>query len=386
MAHEPALSPSRADQLPPGLAFVSPWIRDGGLERSLMLKAAWLRERGWRVEVLTWVVGHPPNPFLDFARAQGIPVRHLHGWGRLQLAQRAVQVAARVRLGRFQVLVGQELEGNLVALMAKTLLGGRVRVVAEVHSGSRILAEVGMPAGLVRLGRRLYSRADAVVAVSESLREDVMATFGLEPDHVFTVPNPTPLVEVRRLAREALPEIEALRPYVASAGRLVGYKSFPDLVRAFARVRAERPLRLVILGEGPEREELVRCAAACGVAAAVVLPGFVANPFAYFSRARAFVLPSRSEGQSLVLVEAMACGVPVIASRSGGPEDVLGGGRHGLLYDVGDLDGLAAALRRVLDDAEESARLGRAARARSDAFAEEAILPRLEAVYRGGSA
>ena len=367
----------------PGILFVSPWLRDGGLERSLLSKVDWLLQRGYPVEVFTWVIGGPPNPFLEFARVRGVPVHRLRGWGRLQLAQRAAQVAVRALRGGFHVIVGEELEGNLVALAAGALLAGSRRVVAEVHSAPRIFAETAASPGLLRAARWLYPRANRIVAVSESLRDELTGFFGLDAVRIDALYNPTPLDRVRRLAREPAPEAERLGPFILGCGRLVGYKGFADLVRAFARTRSRAPLKLVILGDGPERPLLARVAVESGVASDVLLPGFVANPYPYFARAQAFVLPSRSEGQSLVLVEAMACGVPVIATRSGGPEDVLGHGRYGLLCEVGDVEGLAAAIRRVLERPEERLRLVTAAARRVEDFSDNRILPRLEALYLG---
>jgi glycosyltransferase involved in cell wall biosynthesis len=369
----------------PGILFVSPWLRDGGLEASLLSKVDWLLRRGYPVEVLTWVIGDPPNAFLEFARARGVPVRRLRGWGRLQLAQRAAQVAVRALHGGFRIIVGEELEGNLVALAAGALLAGSRRVVAEVHSASPIFAEAAVAPGLLRVARRLYPRANSIVAVSETLRDDLARFFGLDADRVTAVYNPTPLDRIRRLAREPAPVAEAIGPFIVGCGRLVSYKCFPDLVRAFAlvRSRSRAPLKLVILGEGPERPLLARCAVESGAASDVLLPGFVANPYPYFARAQAFVLPSRSEGQSIVLVEAMACGVPVIATRSGGPEDVLGHGSYGMLCKVGDPEELAAAIGRVLERPEERHRLVTAAARRVEDFSDERILPRLEALYLG---
>ncbi|PYQ02060.1 MAG: glycosyl transferase [Acidobacteria bacterium] len=367
----------------PGILFVSPWLRDGGLEASLLSKVDWLVRRGYPVEVLTWVIGDPPNLFLEFARTRGVPVRRLHGWGRLQLAQRAAQVAARALHGGFRIVVGEELEGNLVALAAGALLAGSRRVVAEVHSASLMFAETAVAPGLLRMARRLYPRANGIVAVSETLRDDLARFFGLDADRITAVYNPTPLDRIRRLAREAAPVAEQIGPFIVGCGRLVSYKCFPDLVRAFALARSRAPLKLVILGEGPERPLLARVAVESGVANDVLLPGFVTNPYPYFARAQAFVLPSRSEGQSLVLVEAMACGVPVIATRSGGPEDVLGHGSYGLLCRVGDVQELAAAIGRVLESPAERHRLVTAAARRVEDFADDRILPRLEALYLG---
>jgi glycosyltransferase involved in cell wall biosynthesis len=144
-------------------------------------------------------------------------------------------------------------------------------------------------------------------------------------------------------------------------GRLTRQKDFPTLVRAFARLRRERPLRLVILGEGRDAAVLRDIAGAEGIANDVALPGFRPNPYAWLARARLFVLSSAWEGSPNALTEAMALGVPVVSTdcRSG-PSELLDGGRYGPLVPVGDVDRLVAGMREALDHPLPPATLRRA--------------------------
>jgi glycosyltransferase involved in cell wall biosynthesis len=122
------------------------------------------------------------------------------------------------------------------------------------------------------------------------------------------------------------------------------------LLHALARVRRERDVRLVVLGRGPLRERLSELAAELGVGEAVRMPGVVANPFAYLARASAFVLSSAWEGLPNVLLEALACGCPVVATDCpSGPREILADGRHGRLVPVADPEALAAAILATLD-------------------------------------
>lgn len=156
---------------------------------------------------------------------------------------------------------------------------------------------------------------------------------------------------------------------VLAAGRLAPEKDFATLLRAFARVRAKRPLRLVILGEGRERPRLTPLAEALGVNADVAMPGTVANPFAFMRRASAFVLSSRHEGLGNVLIEALACGCPVASTDcAAGPAEILDHGRFGPLVPVGDDAALAAAIEGLLDRPPDRSRL----RDRGRAFAVDA--------------
>jgi glycosyltransferase involved in cell wall biosynthesis len=138
-------------------------------------------------------------------------------------------------------------------------------------------------------------------------------------------------------------------PVVLGVGRLSPQKDFATLIRAFARVRMHRPARLMILGHGPERASLEALALAQGLADSVLLPGWVTNPYAFMARAGVFVLSSRWEGLPSVLIEALVCGTPVVATDClSGPREILEDGRYGRLVPVGDEEALAAAIDAAL--------------------------------------
>ncbi|MEE2712811.1 MAG: glycosyltransferase, partial [Planctomycetota bacterium] len=121
-------------------------------------------------------------------------------------------------------------------------------------------------------------------------------------------------------------------------------------IRAFAKVRASRPARLIILGEGPQEKMLRALAEDLNVSDHIAFPGFVHNPFAYMARAQTFVLSSAWEGFGMVLVEAMACGCPVVSTDCpSGPAEILQGSKYGRLVPVGDHQQLAEAIMATLD-------------------------------------
>jgi glycosyltransferase involved in cell wall biosynthesis len=147
-------------------------------------------------------------------------------------------------------------------------------------------------------------------------------------------------------------------PVVLAAGRLTRQKDFRTLLRAFARLVSGRDLRLVILGEGPDRGALTTEINALGLNDRVALPGFDDNPFRWMARARLFVLSSAWEGLPGVLIQALACGTPVVSTDCpSGPREVLDDGRFGPLVPVGDVAALAAAMERTLDDPMPAAAL-----------------------------
>ena len=374
----------------PGILFVTPWLLAGGIERTLQVKVPWFARQGYRVQCLAWRIAErlsgQPNPTLAAFSEHGVPVRTLPAaGGRLQLLWHAARVAALAMRGDYRIVVGHELAANMVVVLAKVLTGGRLRAIVQVHNEPDTYAATGATPRLLRLARRLYRHADSTVAVSEDLRRHHAQFFDLDPGTVRTIYNPFPLAGIDALARRPAPEIDALQPFIVAAGRLAEIKGFPDLIHGFSRVRRRIDSRLVILGDGPDREKLVQCAADHGVSGDVHLPGFATNPYAYFGRAHCFVLSSRSEGLANVVLEAMACGTPIVSSRCGGAEEVIEDGRTGLLYDVGDIDGLARALEVVLTEPARAAAIAAAARERVAEFSEDRILPRLEAAYLGRS-
>lgn len=216
-----------------------------------------------------------------------------------------------------------------------------------------------------RLMRALFWRADGVIAPSRGVADDVVAITGLPAERVHVIVNPVYRPELVALSEQPCPHpwlADGEPPVILGAGKLKPQKDFPTLVRAFADLRARRPARLIILGSGEGKDSLVSLARSLGVAEDLDLPGHVANPFAYYRRAAVFVLSSRWEGLPNVVIEALACGCPVVSTDCpSGPAEILERGRHGTLVPVGDALAMAAAIERALDaPGDRSRRIARA--------------------------
>jgi glycosyltransferase involved in cell wall biosynthesis len=330
--------------------FFLPSLAGGGAERSIARIAGGLLARGADVEL---VLGRAAGPFLA-GLEPGLRVVDLG----CDSMPRAVPALARhLRQRRPQVLVSAMTHANVAAVMARALAGRGTRLVLSerVHLGSVLDGYAGWRmAATRRLLRWTYPAADLVIAVSDGVADEVVARTGLPRERVAVAPNP--VIDAQLLAQAAAaPAHPWLRdagpPVVLAAGRLVAQKDFTTLLQAFARLRAGRPARLLILGEGEQRAELQALAAAVGVAADVALPGFDDNPFAAMRTAAVFALSSRYEGLPGVLIQAMGCGCRVVATDCpSGPAEVLEGGRWGRLVPVGDAAALATALAAALDD------------------------------------
>ncbi|MBD0318045.1 MAG: glycosyltransferase, partial [Thermoleophilia bacterium] len=210
--------------------------------------------------------------------------------------------------------------------------------------------ETWVPSRLRGLTREIHRRAEAAVCVSPAVAESVLRN-GIDAERVHVVRNGVDLERLRERAAEPSPLPDARAPRVVAVGRLSQEKAFDLLLEAHAAARTGVPHELVILGEGPLLTSLRALADALGTRDSVLLPGYVPNPFPVVAGAAAFVLSSRTEGATLSLIEALALGVPVIATRCGsGVEEVLGHGDFGLLVEPGSPRALTEALERHLRD------------------------------------
>jgi glycosyltransferase involved in cell wall biosynthesis len=246
-------------------------------------------------------------------------------------------------------------ESNFLAIAAARLAQTEARVVIrEANTLSQALLR--NPRRIKRLTGRLipyiYPKADAIVASSQGMQHDLTANFRIPPHKIRRIPNPLPLAWTRQHAQAPVqhPWFAAGQPpVVLSVGRLERAKDFATLIRAFAKVQAQREARLLILGEGSMRPQLETLVRQLGLSECVALPGFDPNPFRYMARAKVFVMSSVYEGFPNVLVQALACGCPVVSTDCpSGPSEILNGGAYGHLVPVGDADALAASILKVL--------------------------------------
>lgn len=245
---------------------------------------------------------------------------------------------------------------NAVAGLAKRLSGARTKLVVVEHMRFDGRASpLCLPRRLLKCAilRLTHLWADETVCVSKTVEADLVGCLGAKNcAHLSTIYNPVIPAEIDQFAREKTTHpwiAQEIKPLVLSIGRLLENKDFPTLLRAFAKVRAIKPqAHLLILGEGEERRRLQDLIAQLGLGSHVSLAGSVRNVFAYLQAADVFVLPSKREAFGNVLVEALACGVPVVSTDSGGPREILEDGRFGRLVPVGDATGMAHAILETL--------------------------------------
>jgi len=265
-----------------------------------------------------------------------------------------------LRTERPDILMASTNVPNLLAVWAGQLARGKTAIILKqdnsVVQAARNTAE-SLRLKLPNLVRRWYGCADAIVAVSEGVAQELNQLTSVPRQRIHVIYNPIDLDRISALAEKKLdhPWFQLGQPPVLlAAGRLHEQKDYPTLLQAFKLVRANRTVRLAILGEGHERVRLEKLIRELGIDESVSLLGFQTNPFAYMAKSAVFVLSSAWEGLANVLIEALACGCRVVSTDcQHGPAEILDNGRYGILVPVENPEALAAAIGTALDQSPE---------------------------------
>jgi glycosyltransferase involved in cell wall biosynthesis len=328
----------------PKLAIFLPSLSGGGAERSMLNLAHGVAERGYPVDL---VLAQAKGPYLSGVQKS---VRIVD----LKASRVMASLPALVRYLRDEqpeALVSALNYANVVALWARRLAGVPKRVLVNDQntvSSSAFNSAKRRQRLVPYLMKRFYPWADYIIGNSQGVAEDLSEVLGLPRQRVKILYNPVVTPEVQQKAEASLehPWFQLDQPPVILAvGRLTKQKDFPTLIRAFAQVLPTRSARLMILGEGVDRPMLEALVKELGLQDHVSLPGFVNNPYAYMRRAALYVLSSRWEGLPTVLIEALYCGVPIVATDCpSGSREILADGQHGVLVPVGDVTALSQAI------------------------------------------
>jgi len=257
---------------------------------------------------------------------------------------------------------------NMLVVQATRLPGVRTRAVVEARNNYVAARHRKESKRLAKLHQveRWYPHAAALITASEGVATDLHGALKLSGLATYAVPNTILTPDVFRLAQQPLdhPWLSyGGGPVVVTVARLALQKDLPTLLRALARLREWRPVRWMLLGEGPQRAAIEREAARLGIRDCVEMPGHTRNPYQWMRAADAVALSSAWEGSPNVLIEALALGASVVSTDCpSGPREILDGGRYGRLVPVGDdarlADGIRDAITEPLayDPAEATAR------------------------------
>ena len=377
------------------VALAIPHLGGGGAERSTLALARGLLSLGYTVDLLLLQD--------KIVLKQEVPAEaRLFVLSRNQRTSRThiLQLVRKLGLASFLLLRGPHLRhaSSIAAyldqerphVLLPTLPDAKIAsLLALFFACSRPLVVPIMRNNLMNRSRRsrilyrsLFGQADHIVAISSGLAESLPVGLGVSSNLVTVIYNPTFSKDLIAKA-DKLPDHPWFSvpgpPIILAAGRLARVKDFPTLIRAFEIALRNRPLRLLILGEGSWRQRLEHMIRKKGLAELVSLPGWVDNPFAYMRRAAVFVVSSKHEGLCGVLIQALACGCPSVSTDCPfGPGEVLDDGRIGPLVPVGDHQALADAIEQTLDAPPEPGLLTK----RAQDFSHEDAISRYDALLR----
>ncbi|CAA0126148.1 N-acetylgalactosamine-N,N '-diacetylbacillosaminyl-diphospho-undecaprenol 4-alpha-N-acetylgalactosaminyltransferase [Halioglobus japonicus] len=371
------------------IAVLLPSLKGGGAERSMLNLIKGFLAQGRAVDLVlcqakgAYLTEVPAGVnLIELEAVNGLRARWIVMKGNIQhffallrpvlLAKKVVPEIARIpslqlylKTHNPDVVLSAITYANLAVIWAKQISASNVPVV--VSERIALSTYCSDPANsrkakwryLPELVKRTYPGADAVIAVSQAAADELVSSIGVSRESVTTIHNPVVDESLHANARQPLEHpwfTPGNVPVILAAGRLTEQKDFATLLRAFALVRAQRPVRLVILGEGRLRTELQQLANDLGVQADLDMPGFVGNPFQFMAHSSLLVLPSLYEGLPGVLIQALACGCPVVSTDCpGGSREILADGKYGALVAIGDVDAMADAIGETLDNPQDKA-------------------------------
>lgn len=328
--------------------FVLPRMVSGGVERVTLSLAREFREDGIDCSL---ALRKAHGELLDEAQSL-MPVHELAAGGMQQFIPALTRLLRDLQPSHVITAFN---DISLLTLIALKQAKSSARLVHGIHNTHAIIAARPNFTGKARhyvenrMAAFVYARADALVAVSEGIRQEAIHDFGVASARVSTIYNPVVSAADIRTGRHD-DKAESRTVKLVSIGRLTHQKGYDVLIQAMAFVATDRPWQLEIYGNGEDQEALAGLIKQQGLQERIRLCGYTADPFSSMAAADIFVFPSRYEGLGIVLVEAMACGLQIVASDCPhGPAEILKDGQLGLLVPPENPRALAEALVSAIE-------------------------------------
>jgi glycosyltransferase involved in cell wall biosynthesis len=342
------------------LLFIIPSLAEGGAERVMSILLNHLNHENISLNL---VLFNKTGTYLNKIPAS-VKVFDLAKKNAWSFPRLVTELAGIIRSERPDCVVSFLEYANIVTLLARYLVrDSRIRwIISERSLPSRDLT--GQRKGKLKfyLHRLLDPQADKIITMSSQTADEMIRHYHVAPKIIEVIPNPVEIDRLRTLAQEPAdhPWLHETIPVLLAMGRLTSAKGFPVLIEAFASVHSQVPARLMILGEGSMRAELYDQITRLGLTDHVWMPGFIANPYPYLSRATLFVLSSLWEGLPNALLEAMALGKPVIAtSCNDSVTQLIHTDKNGIIIPPGNVRSLTEAIQTLLADTQKQEQFAR---------------------------
>jgi glycosyltransferase involved in cell wall biosynthesis len=332
------------------LVIYLPALAGGGVERLRLHLAPVFAKAGFAVTFLL----HRAEGELISAVPKGVRVVPLNCNRTLAALWPMVRFLRREKP---EIVLSSLGHNNIMAIWAAKLAGVSTKVIVCQHnamSSENVRGDEFNYWILPIISKMFLGKANGIMAVSKGVADDLAKVTGIPRDRISVIYNPVVFKDFDDRMNEPVSHPwfgEGKPPVIMGVGRFVDQKDFSTLVDAFAKVIAKRDARLILLGDGPLRDELKAQAEKLGVADKIDMPGFQQNPLPWMKQSAILAMSSRYEGFGNVLVEALACGTPVVSTDcTYGPSEILADGEFGPLVPVGNADAMAKALLDTLEN------------------------------------
>lgn len=341
------------------MAFMINSMAGGGAEKLVKTLLEQLQNDGWSVELI----------YLEkddvYSVDKNIKVTYLTDWDKsvsgikklLFLPILAFRLFNYIKKHQIKTVQSHLFRANYVNLLAKSFFRSTHDVQIVNHSVISRYKNEGLSGKInLFLIKKLYPFADKIISVSNVVQKDMQNLFSFENEKKV-IYNMFDINEIRQIANEEIDnfKFDKAKKYIVSVGRLISLKRNQDLIYVLSHLDSN--VELIFIGEGKEKENLVNLAKKLDISKRVHFLGWVENPYKYIYHSNILACTSQTESFGNVLVEAMTCGVPVVSTKCGGPEEIIDDEVDGYLVDIGDVDRMVEKINLILNDDELSNKL-----------------------------
>ncbi|MDY6933070.1 MAG: glycosyltransferase [Spirochaetota bacterium] len=364
------------------LLFVIPSLAGGGAERVLLTLFNNLSNEKYEISLVLFI---KQGKFLNELPPDIniIDIDKMSRWDFFNLIFRLRKVIKDIKPAS---IIGMYYYSSIIAVLSCLFINDRPKIIVCEHGSHSAFLPTTRARHLKKLLMKFsYRKADKIVAISQHMKENLIVDLKLKPANITVINNPIPVKLIKEQALDSI--ADDLLNYkkgqiIISLGRLTQQKRFDRLIRAFSLVLQQKEVYLIILGQGELLNDLQNLVDELNVKKFVRFLGFKDNPFAWLSKADIFVLSSDWEGLPMVILEAMACGTPVIATDCPtGPKEIIINGENGFLVQMNDEKALAEAMLALLKDGNLRNKISKKGELRAEDFRTEIIIPQYEKLF-----